>query len=322
MALSSMEGTPPTARLKRTMALVNPKAGTSTAQQEFLPCVEQAGGTICHLSSGEALQTILAAADRDGIERLIVVGGDGSISGVINSLALNLNRFEIAIVPAGTGNDLARSLGIPVDDLGLAWQLALHAEATPIDLIQLSPSGRLFANSITAGFGGQQASDVDREQKGYWGKLAYWLTALGKMGDMKDFHVAITTPEFAKELTVYGFWVANGRTVGGGFTVTPAALVDDGLLDVVAIPAGGPLDLLSAGVDYAVIGPEQSEQILTFRAKNVRILVTPTVALSVDGEPFEAEYLECAVLPSAVRMIVGPVDPALSKAPPPPITPT
>jgi diacylglycerol kinase (ATP) len=302
------------AETKRSMALVNPKAGTYAAQNEFLPLVEEAGGVIRPLNGAAALTDALHEADEAGYERIIIVGGDGSVSHTVNALQQTGGNFEIGLVPAGTGNDMARSLGIPVADLATAWQLALHGTAAPVDVVRLASSQQVFINAITAGFGGQQATDVDREQKGHWGKLAYWLTALSKMGGMPDFQVELVTDDAAHQLTVLGFWIANGRTVGGGFTVAPTALVDDGLLDVVLIPSLGTLDLLSAGVDYALIGPEQSEQIVTLRARSVRVVSTPPIPMSVDGEPLQAEQLECSVVPAALRMVTGGVEPAMRAA--------
>jgi YegS/Rv2252/BmrU family lipid kinase len=320
MSVSHQESPMPADVRQRAMALVNPQAGTFAGQQEFLPQVQAAGGIVRSLASPRDLETALWEAERDQIKRLIVVGGDGSVSHAMNALRGDLAKFELAVVPAGTGNDLARSLAIPLDDLSLAWQQALHGSAVPIDLIQLAPSDKLCVNGITAGFGGHPDHAVARDQKSSWGKFAYWLTAVSKMRQMRDFRITITTLEFSQELTVLGFWIINGCYVGGGFSVAPTALLDDGMFDVVAIPAGDPLGLLSAGVEYAVIGPEQSTQILTFRAKSIQISTDPQVALSIDGEPWVARHLECRILPTAVRVVVGTAEAALSAMAAPPIS--
>jgi len=113
------------------------------------------------------------------------VGGDGSVSRLVNELGEQARHFELAIVPAGTGNDLARSLGVPLNDPHAAWDIALHGRVIEIDVGVLhGGSPGHFVNGITAGFGSRQASTASADQKSYWGQLAYWLSAASQLGDM------------------------------------------------------------------------------------------------------------------------------------------
>jgi diacylglycerol kinase family enzyme len=167
-------------------------------------------------------------------------------------------------------------------------------------------------NSITAGFGGRQASaDVDSAQKSSWGKISYWISALSKLGDMPEFDVRFSADGRQHEIRCLGFWLANGRYVGGGFPVAPTARIDDGLLDLVVMPSLPALDLIAAGVDFTVSGPEQAEQILTLRATRIELTTEPVAPLSIDGDPSDAGRLECNVLPGALRIVAGTLDPAL-----------
>ncbi len=300
----------------RSLAIVNPKAGSYATYQAGLQKMEATGGCVAEAENTETLAEALATAERENIQRIIIVGGDGSVSRVVNALAKRSQTVELAIVPAGTGNDFARSLGVPVNDPLTAWEIALRGAARPVDGVALSGGPcAYFANCITVGFGGHQAADVDPQQKSSWGKIAYWLAALAQLGDMPEYEISLTTESLERELRCYGCWITNGRYVGGGFPVSPAAELDDGQLDVVIVPVLPTLELLAAGIDLATSGPEDAEQILHYRAVRVSITAPEPVPLSIDGEIAQTAAFACEVRAAALRCVVGPFQPALSSEP-------
>jgi diacylglycerol kinase (ATP) len=296
---------------RRSLAVVNPNSSGASIHASYLQWFEQLGGLTRAVRSDIELTEVAREAIRIGRERLIVVGGDGSISRFANLEDDSVRRLETAIVPAGTGNDLGRALGVPIDDPQRAWEIALSGTVREVDLVALNGTKRRrFVNSVTGGFGGRQAADTATDQKSYLGKIAYWLAALSQLGGMPEFELLLQMPDREISLRCFGFWLANGQTVGGGFPVAPTAFLDDGLLDVVVIPALSTLDLLEAGLDLTLTGPEPSEQILTCRTSDLRLITAPSVPLSIDGDPEETRYLECRVLPRILRMVAG-VSPAL-----------
>jgi len=298
----------------RSLALVNPRSGGWIAHCDSLRAFEATGGLVWDIADARGLAAALATAAKAGRNRLIVVGGDGSISRVINVLRDDAEQFEIAIVPGGTGNDLARSLGIPLDDPPAAWALAVYGAAVDVDKISFRGHAQgYFVNSITAGFGGSQTSQVPNELKSLWGKIAYWLSAASQLVEMPEIELLLKLDDHDLAVRTLGFWLANGRTVGGGFTVAPSAMLNDGLIDVVVIPALPPLELVGASVDLTFGEHENSANILTFQAQKVALSTTPAVPLSVDGEPAQATSLECHVLPRSLKLIVGANDAAVSQ---------
>ena len=98
------------------------------------------------------LRRVLADARREGYERLVVAGGDGTVSRVANALSRHLDEFELALIPTGTGNDLARSIGVQGEPFEDICEWALNRPAVAIDLIKVSNGrSRLIANAATAG---------------------------------------------------------------------------------------------------------------------------------------------------------------------------
>jgi len=301
----------PNSICQRSLALVSPKAANVSLHEELLSAFERSGGVVVVTSRRCELVEAIRAADTQRRSRLIVVGGDGSLSCIVNALGSTSADYEIAIVPAGTGNDFARSLMLPVDDPALAWEVAITGAARPADLVELSGNlTRLFVNAITAGFGGRQTSEIAAEQKSAFGKVAYWLAAFTQLGDMPEFDVRLRTRDVEQSVRCLGFWLANGRYAGGGFPIAPEASLDDGMLDVVVVPSMPALDLIAAGVDLTLVGAEQSDRLLTFRTADLAVATAQQIPLSIDGDPADCQSLECHVLRHALRIIAGNNDPA------------
>lgn len=249
----------------------------------------------------------------EGFERIIVAGGDGSISQVVNGIAPHFARAEIAILPLGTGNDLARSLGVPLDNMAAALHLALEGPVHWIDLIRVvSPTPWYCVNAATGGIGAKVATDLDARDKARWGAFAYWVTAVTKLVELKEYQVRLELDGCVHDMPMYGLVVANGHFVGGGFPIAPVGEMDDGWLDVVAIPILPTLELLAAGLNFT-FGRHYADRIQSFRAHRVHITTSPEMLFSVDGEPTAAIDTEFEVEPSALPVVIGPTPPALAK---------
>lgn len=295
----------PIAHCRHALAIVSPGASNAGLQEDALHVFQSAGGVLASLSSPADLPEALSLALSDGRNRLIVVGGDGTISCVVDALLAGSHDFTVGVVPAGTGNDFARSLDLPIDDIDAAWSIALGGQPRPIDVVQLNGAHpRWFINAITAGFGGRQAAEAASDHKSALGKVAYWLAAATQLGEMPEFDVRISARSQDVSVRCLGFWLANGRSTGGGFPIAPAASLDDGMLDVVVVPSMSALELVAAGIDLTLLGAEQSDRVWTFRTAGLAIEASQELPLSIDGDPWNCSRLECHVLQKAVRIMV------------------
>ena len=251
-----------------------------------------------------------------GVRRVIVAGGDGTVHRLINCVTPRVGPIEMAIIPLGTGNDLARSLGLPLDDDDYAIRLALTGAAQPIDVVRVDDgSVSYFVNGATAGFGGQVAVDTTPEVKATWGPFAYWMTAISELAQLTEYDVQLHFDHHRIRTKTYGLAVANGRYVGGGFPIAPFAWVDDGLLDVTLIPVLPPLELLAAGLNYILGELTGGGRLKTFRSRSVRIVSRPDMMYSMDGDPVREVDARFEVLPSALNMVPGPFPVALQASP-------
>ena len=183
---------------------------------------------------------LAAAAIADGVRRVVVAGGDGTVCEAAEGL-YRTGGGELAILPLGTGNDAARTLGVPCD-LEDAARTAVDGRLRSVDLMRIGD--RFVLNAIGVGLTG----DInDRAVRIKWvrGFVVYLMAALSALFRYRMQKVRMVTEDRTYEGTMLILAVHGGPTTGGGFALTPAAIPDDGLLDVCLVEEVGPLGRLA-----------------------------------------------------------------------------
>lgn len=263
------------------------------------------------------LPALSRAAVDEGFERIVVAGGDGTISEALNGIAPDFDRVEVAVLPFGTGNDFARSLGIPLDEASLRDYLSLETPPVRVDLVKVQGRGAAyFANAANGGLGGSVAREIESETKQRWGPIAYWMTAVSTAIDHPVYNARIELDGQVLEQEITAIAIANGRYVGGGFPVAPDALIDDGLLDVVVVPPLPVLDLAASSLNFALHRNDLATDVGQYRCRRVHVQARPQLPFSIDGEPGSTFDATFDIVPRALRVIPGPIEPALSSRQP------
>jgi diacylglycerol kinase (ATP) len=214
--------------------LINPIAGGGHGR-EIGEQVERALGAMgCEIEylvggPGEDFVTQFPATQ---VTRMVVVGGDGTLRGAADGLAGK--NVEIILIPAGRGNDFARTLGLPVDhvDAGEIWRIALSAGETGADRVSSDVgevNGIPFLNGAGFGFEGRVVERMAGRGK------SYARAALRAMAGWRAFRGEITDGDTVINGEFVNLSVMNGRMAGGGFQIAPQAKIDDGRLDLVAV---------------------------------------------------------------------------------------
>jgi len=222
--------------------------------------------------------------ERDG-RTPVLMGGDGSVHTAVTELR---RRGELSadlplgLVPLGTGNDLARTLGIPLDPADAARAL-LTARPRSLDLI-VDDVGGVVVNVVHLGVGAEAAERAgalkDRLGKGAYA-VGGVLAGAGATG--WDLRVTVDGTAVSTDETVLMVAVANGRTIGGGAELAPGALPDDGLLDVVVATSTGPLARLGFGVALRDGEHVGRDDVIVVRGETVTVTGDP-FPLNADGE--------------------------------------
>jgi len=234
-----------------------------------------------------------------GTRRVIVAGGDGTISEVVNALAGT--EVEMGIVAIGTGNDVARTLNLPYNDVARAAHIAVTGRVRRIDLGR--ERGRFFVSSVALGF----ASDVvEQSNRPSWlrGSATFFVAVHRALRQLKTIRVVLELDGIARELDCVSVLVQNTAYTGGGLRIVPGASMDDGLLDVAVI---GPIGKLSLVANFPRLyrGTHSNHpQFALSRARKVRVETEAPVPKMLDGDIWGSSPLEAEVVRQAVKVVV------------------
>ena len=244
----------------------------------------------------------------DGL--LIVVGGDGTVNDVVNGLG-NAGFPEgvtLALLPAGTGNDLAATLAVP-ENPGEAEDVIRQNRVRSLDVARVMSDGvgeRFFINVATGGLGAKISEANDEEMKSKWGKLSYLRASLevARNFDVRESTLYLDGEEH--KMRAVNMALGNCRYAGGGWPAAPRANPEDGLLDVVVIEDIGLQEFLTlAPTALAKFDYLDREGVFFTRAKEIRVETRPGLEFTVDGEVIGDEPAEFVVVPQALKVIVG-----------------
>ncbi|MEZ4422043.1 MAG: diacylglycerol kinase family lipid kinase [Gemmatimonadota bacterium] len=290
---------------ERIVLIRNPGAGTAESWSELEERVMQHPQMEVRATEGPGDATRLAVEARaEGADLVVAVGGDGTISEIVQGLAPDFSRTALGILPFGTGNDTIRSLGIPEDPLE-ALDIVLAGIDRPVDLVRVELDDRVrwMLNTCTGGFSAEVTSCITDEIKDRWGRFAYLRCSLDALGDLPEHTLDLRVDgEAVPSTEIVQLVLANGRFAGHGVAVAPEAHMDDGLLDVVVVRAA-PLPRLLALVPAVLRGEQpESELILAGRGASVELELDPPMAVSVDGEVTDVGALRLDVLAGAGRV--------------------
>lgn len=300
------------ARLRRPRVILNPTAG----RVRRYPCVVddllRLPGAELRRTRRPGHATLLAReAAREGCSPVVVAGGDGTVHEVVNGLlpeSGGVPPAPLALVPLGTGNDLARSLGVPMEPHD-ALRVLGAGRVRRVDVLRAVTGGceRHVVNFAIGGFAGDVADRVTPEARRRWGGLLYLRAIAQGLPALRRYRTRLVVDgETLPPLDLLAIIVANGRRVGNGIPVAPRAEMDDGRLDVVAVrgdvPARVPLTVVRvlAGRHLAAPG------VLWRRARRVEIRSEPTMPMNADGQALGSAPATFRVLPGALPVLVPP----------------
>lgn len=226
--------------------------------------------------------------------------------GVLNSGA----SARFGVLPTGTGNDLCRSLAIPLNPLQAArWLTAESGEhVRRIDTVVLrSPlQERAYVNMATGGNSGEFTQQLTDEMKSFWGPLCYLRGTLTVLSDLVVFNLKVCFDDGPEEsYQALNVFVANGRTSGGGLQVAPEAGLEDGLLDVMIVQDGRPVDLAVLATRFVVGDYLQSDLIVHRRVRSLTIDADPPIMFTTDGDVACETPVEFAVRPRTLQVVTG-----------------
>jgi YegS/Rv2252/BmrU family lipid kinase len=287
------------------LLLVNGAAGSAdeTAVESAAGTLRRAGRPVEVVATSD-LEEVDAALDVLGDRTLVVCGGDGSVHLAVARLrARDELETTVGLVPLGTGNDLARSLGLPLDDPEAAARRLLEGRAAPLDLL-VDDTDRICVNALHAGLGATAAARAE-SMKSALSEMAYPVGALLAGLSERGVRTRVTVDGEAlvdEDLLLVA--VCNAPGFGGGTDVAPGADPADGSLDVVAVGATGPLARAAFGLALQQGTHLERDDVHLARGQQVTI-ASAGLRYDVDGEVGDEPERERTwrVLPAAWHLL-------------------
>lgn len=291
-----------------TFVVFNPRSGKGRGAQFVAPVLQGLGPAtrLEHALTrepGDEARIAREAIER-GFTRIVAVGGDGTWSNVGNAIVESGRRAKLALVPGGTGCDLAKTLGIPPRDVQGCCRIALAGRTRTIDVGRIED--KHFLN--IAGFGYDVAVLEDSWSVGYLeGSALYLYCALRQLHSYRGFELeaeADGRPLGRRDMLMV--IVANARIFGGGFQVAPAADVEDGLLNAVSFANMGVASRVAALVRLLRGSHEAHPQVSSLRARRLVYRFAAPPVYETDGEWNRARSAEVVIeaVPRALDVLV------------------
>jgi diacylglycerol kinase (ATP) len=251
--------------------------------------------------------TSLLAASRDAVatrpDAFVVVGGDGMVNLAANVLANTGVPF--GLIPAGTGNDMARALSIPFNDPDAAVDVFLEALGHPpleIDagLVRSDAGERWFASVLSAGFDAlvnERANRLPRPR----GSSRYIVALMIELARLRPIRYIVDLDGERIETDASLISVGNGVSIGGGMRVTPDAMLDDGMFDVMIVKPMGRLRFLRI-FPSVFSGTHVTDPHVTIRRAARVSLASPGITAYADGERFGPLPVDIELVPGALTV--------------------
>lgn len=301
--------------MPKTLIVVNPNAANGHAGERWKriePILREQFGDlmIAITQSPDDVTHHIYQAYEAGLTRVISIGGDGTNHSVINGLAgyrgthPDAPQVEYGMLPVGTGQDWARSRGIPFDDYA-AVQWIASASAKPVDVghVQLGDESIYFLNIASVGISGDVVTRVEESNRRPWSFLAATVRSL--FGFQPPVIQVRLDGDDWYEGASYLVAIANGTTFGRGMKVAPQADISDGLFDVILVEGISRLRALDA-IRRVYTGTHLNvEQVHHCRASTVAIQgLSDPLGMELDGEFAQGQTLHFTIKQGLLNLLV------------------
>jgi diacylglycerol kinase (ATP) len=285
--------------------IYNPKAGRGRARRHIRMVEEylrsRGARADCEPSTDpDDLIRIAAESSRAGYDRLVICGGDGTLNLAVREL--DLERCVLALIPTGSGNDFARIAGIP-RDVRRACDAVLDGPVRQIDVALAN--GIRYLGVAGLGFDSEVAEHARRDVRFLRGSVVYLYSIVRVLPRFEPRRVVFTTDAGSRELEMMFAAVGNSGQYGGGIRITPAALIDDGELDLCLVHRTTRIELLKT-LPKAYTGAHvRSPFVESGRGTRFHFASAQPMAVYADGEPITTTPVKFELAKEKLRVVVG-----------------
>lgn len=293
---------------RRVLAILNPSSGTGRADElvdslsDRLKAHGAADVELRQTTGPEDAFDWAKAAAEEGHQLLVAGGGDGTVTAVAHGVHRSGARLPIAILPLGTGNGMARVLGLPLEPEETLAALAGGREVD-VDAAEITSHDALSLLFFGAGLDAKINQDADEGEKSRLGALAYLKATITNLRGVRNHDIELTLDDRPASFRAHTVSVFNATRLDLlGVSVGPDATPHDGLLKVTVMRSPGALAAL--GQLLRLVNREASHAELQ-AATRVRVVAEPPLPVQIDGDVVGETPLEAKIVPAALRFIAA-----------------
>ena len=284
----------------RLRLLYNPAAGRGRAKAHVREAEDilRAGGATVETqasASPEDMTRLAAESSRGGYDRVVVVGGDGSLNLAIRDF--DLERGTLALIPLGSGNDFARVLALP-RKLHAACEVVLQGRVREVDIALAND--RRYLGVAGLGFDSEVARYANENVKFLRGSAVYLYAIFRVLPRFLPHHVKI---DGKREAEIMFAAVGNSRQYGGGIRITPDAKIDDELLDICIVHKTSRMQLLKTLPQAYSGGHVRNAFVETRRATEFSFTSDRDLDVYADGERITTTPVKFALADKKLRFV-------------------
>ena len=269
-----------TGSTRRALLLLNPKARSgATSIDPTLEVLRRGGIILVEPEAGDRPFSEIISEHASTVDFVILGGGDGTLNAAASALVEA--KLPLGILPLGTANDLARTLGIPPVPEEAA-QIIVDGYVRSLDLGDVN--GRLFFNVASIGFSAKLAKHLTAEAKKRFGKLGYAIAAFNLLRQSRPFSVDIDHDGVVERVRTVQIAVGNGRFYGGGMAVSADAEPDDGMLDIYSLEVEHWWELIALVPALRRGTQGRWKKVRTFRATRLSLTTRRRHDVNTDGD--------------------------------------
>lgn len=237
-----------------------------------------------------------------GFERIVAVGGDGTVNDVLNGIAGTSSA--LGVIPGGSGNDFIRSIN-KHKEIKKIINDNIYGKILKSDIGICN--GKYFINVASSGFDAQVVIETEKAKKIFSGSLAYIAAVIKTIFMYKGRKANIRIDDFILTENTLLVAVANGKYYGGGMLPAPRAELDDGYFDVCHIKQVGKAKMLVLFPRFIKGKHENIKEVSVFKGKKIVIDSNEELPVNLDGETFYSSQISFEILPKGINIIV-PID--------------
>lgn len=285
-------------RASDTVVILNPAARGERAKrwQSKIESITK-GSVVCATSRSGHAETLARKAARDGFEKIVAAGGDGTINEVVNGLAGT--SATLGLLPLGTVNVFAMELGVPANNLRHCWDIIQRGKTRLVDLP--NANGKYFVQLGGIGLDAQVVKETSLAFKRSFGPLSYLISA-AQIAARQPPRLFIESENASIDEGSFVL-IGNGRLYGGPFPFFKHARIDDGLFDVVVFKRLGYLEIIKYLQDVVFSSEIRTPEIEYFQTRHLRVTSDEDVPVELDGELVGKCPVEFGIQKKALRVL-------------------